>query len=35
VVCAVTGIGVFDINGKSLRGKTFKLVEDSTPVEKK
>ena len=34
VVCAVTGIGVFDTNGKSLRGKTFKLVEDSTPVEK-
>ena len=35
IVCAVTGIGVFDANGKSLRGKTFKLVEDSTPVEKK
>ena len=28
VVCAVTGIGVFDVNGKSLRGKTMKRVEE-------
>ena len=26
VVCAITGIGVFDIEGKSLRGKTMKKV---------
>ena len=35
VVCAVTGFGVFDINGKHLRGKSLKLVEDSVPAEKK
>ena len=28
VVCAVTGIGVFDTNGNSLRGKTMKRVEE-------
>ena len=28
VVCAITGIGVFDTNGKSLRGKTMKRVEE-------
>ena len=28
IVCAVTGIGVFDINGKSLRGKTMKKVAE-------
>ena len=28
VVCAITGIGVFDVNGKSLRGKTMKRVEE-------
>ena len=27
IVCAITGIGVQDINGKSLRGKTMKRVE--------
>ena len=26
-VCAVTGIGVFDVKGNSLRGKTMKRVE--------
>ena len=33
VVCAVTGIGVFDINGNSLRGKTMKRVEIAEQVE--
>ena len=28
VVCAITGIGVFDTNGNSLRGKTMKRVEE-------
>ena len=28
VVCAITGIGVFDAEGKSLRGKTMKRVSD-------
>ena len=28
VVCAITGIGVFDCDGKSLRGKTMKRVEE-------
>ena len=28
VICAVTGIGVFDTNGNSLRGKTMKRVEE-------
>ena len=27
VVCAITGIGVYDVDGKSLRGKTLKRVE--------
>ena len=27
IVCAITGIGVFDTDGKSLRGKTMKRVE--------
>ena len=30
IVCAITGIGVFDTEGKSLRGKTMKLVEAET-----
>ena len=29
VVCAITGIGVFDTEGKSLRGKTMKRVESA------
>ena len=33
VVCAITGIGVFDTNGKSLRGKTMKRVEMAEEVE--
>ena len=33
VVCAITGIGVFDINGNSLRGKTMKRVEIAEQVE--
>ena len=33
VVCAITGIGVFDIDGKSLRGKTMKRVELAEEVE--
>jgi len=28
VVCAITGIGVYDTEGKSLRGKTMKRVSD-------
>ena len=33
VVCALTGIGVQDVNGKSLRGKAFKLVEIAEETE--
>ena len=33
VVCAITGIGVHDVNGKSLRGKTMKLVADTVAEE--
>ena len=33
IVCAVTGIGVQDINGKSLRGKAFKRVEIAEETE--
>ena len=33
VVCAITGFGVQDINGKSLRGKTMKLVADTVAEE--
>ena len=33
IVCAITGIGVHDINGNSLRGKTLKRVEVSETVE--
>ena len=29
VICAITGIGVFDIDGNSLRGKTMKRVANS------
>ena len=32
-VCAITGIGVFDINDKSLRGKATKRVEAAEKVE--
>ncbi|MBQ4504901.1 MAG: Na+/H+ antiporter NhaC [Firmicutes bacterium] len=28
VVCALTGIGVYDVDGNSLRGKSMKAVED-------
>ena len=33
VVCAVTGIGVFDCDGNSLRGKTMKRVADAEVTE--
>ena len=33
VVCAITGIGVFDVKGNSLRGKTMKRVELAEEVE--
>lgn len=33
VVCAITGIGVFDVKGNSLRGKTMKRVELPEEVE--
>ena len=33
VVCAITGIGVFDIKGNSLRGKATKRVELPEEVE--
>ena len=32
VVCAITGIGVFDVNGKSLRGKAMKRVADAEEI---
>ena len=34
VVCAITGIGVFDVNGNSLRGKSMKRVASEEPAEK-
>ena len=34
VICAITGIGVFDVKGNSLRGKTMKLVEGSEASQK-
>ena len=33
VICAITGIGVFDINDRSLRGKTSKVIEIPEEVE--
>ncbi|MEE1328083.1 MAG: Na+/H+ antiporter NhaC family protein, partial [Oscillospiraceae bacterium] len=33
VVCAITGIGVFDCSGNSLRGKTGKRVESAEITE--
>ena len=33
VICAITGIGVFDVKGNSLRGKATKRVELAEEVE--